>query len=165
VNAAPATRARSVEVVAGLDESQVCAAWELHQEWAREDGQTLDPAIWTDHMRGLVTSGKYNLWVAWDGPHAVGVAEMFTCFDPRSGDMVGQGERTYILPAYRNARVFKAMYESGLEAMKWLGIRRQRAVVAMDETGRFLQRFHEAHGLRPIEMVMERVIDENGEVL
>tara|TARA_R110000868_G_scaffold123_2_gene1294 strand:- start:1361 stop:1816 length:456 start_codon:yes stop_codon:yes gene_type:complete len=149
----------SIEVVAGLDEQQILAVWDLHLEWAREEGHDLQQDIWADYMKGLVAGGRYNVWVAWDGQKPVGCAECHIFFDARNGEMCAQGERTYILPAYRSHKVFAAIYQSGLDALQWLGVRRQRAVVAHDETGRFLQKWHESHGLRPIETVMERVLE------
>ena len=149
-----------IEVVAGLDAQQVEAAWRLHAEWAEEEGYSLDPVLWGDYMKGLVSGGRYNLWIAWDGEEPIGCAECHIFFDPRTGELCAQGERSYIVPTHRNSKVFAAMYESGLLALKWLGVKRQRAVVAHDETGAFLRKWHEGHGLKPVETVMERILED-----
>lgn len=149
-----------VEIAAGLDEKQVCAAYDLHSEWAREDGYELDPVAWEERMRALVTSGRYNLWVAWDGNKPVAVAECHLFYDCRSHRWVGQGERTYVLPEYRRAEVFKAMFESGRDAFRWLGVKVHRAAIEINGMSANFQRFYESQGMKPVEIVMQ-VEDES----
>ncbi len=140
-----------IEVVAGLDEGQVCAAFELHQEWAREVGFEIDAVGWETLVRDLLASGRYNVVVAWDGPHPVGCAEVHIIYDCQRGENMICGQRGYVLPKYRNRGVFKAVVEATVGVGSFLGIRRQRIGAIIGESG-----LYESYGFKPVEVVLER---------
>lgn len=148
----------SVEVVAGLDEAQVCAAFELHREWAREEGCDLDEEAWAGEMRGLCSSGRYNLWVAWDGDSPVGVTEAHLVYDSMKGEWVCYGERAYVLPKYRSSRVFDKIVRAGIDAMKFLDVHKFRAPAGVDLAGESLQSYYAAVGFKPAGVTMEMVL-------
>lgn len=145
----------SVDVVAGLDEQQVCAAFELHREWAREEGYDLDPEGWELLMRDLLMNGRYNLVVAWDGPSPVGVAEIHVIYDCQRGENFAHGQRGYVLPKYRGGGVFKAVVEAMIQVGDFLGIKRQRigGQIESKATDLYLK-----YGFQPVEVVVERVV-------
>lgn len=148
----------SIEVVAGLDEAQVCAAFELHREWAREEGYDLDEEAWVAEMRGLCSSGRYNLFVAWDGQSAIGVTETHLVYDAMRLEWVCYGERAYVLPKYRRLNVFGKIVKAGIEVMKYLDIHKFRAPASVDEKGESLQSYYASVGFKPAGVTMEMVL-------
>jgi len=156
VNAAPATRARSVEVVAGLDARQVEAAFALHSAWAAERGCEMDAPGWAAIMQGFCGSGRYAIWTAWDGETPVGVAEIHLVYDPMTHDNAIFAERAYVLPEYRNDGVFRAITESLIAFADGLGIKTQRMSAEVDLRGRAMQRFYGSYGFKPVSVLMGR---------
>jgi len=147
-----------IEVAAGLDESQVCAAFELHREWAREEGHDLDEEAWAAEMQGLCSGGRYNLWVAWDGASPVGVTEAHLVYDAMKGEWVCYGERAFVLPKYRQGRVFDQIVRAGIEMMKFLNVRKFRAPSGIDEHGEALRAYYASVGFKPVGMTMEMAV-------
>lgn len=154
MNPATANAPRCVEVVAGLDAKQVEAAFRLHEAFAAEQGLTLDGHAWAAEVAGMM--GNFNLGVAWDGDKPVGVTEMHVEYDPLLQKQIAWGRRAYVLPEYRQADVFTAIFNFGVTAAEFLGIPFQRAVCNMDWYGKAMQRFYEANGFKVIGIVMER---------
>lgn len=144
--------------MAGLDEAQVCAAFDLHREWAREEGHELDEEAWATEMRGLCASGRYNLWIAWDGPSPVGVTEAHLVYDAMRGEWVCYGERAFVLPKYRQGRVFDKIVKAGIEMMKFLDVRKFRAPSGVDRDGEALQAYYAAVGFKLAGVTMEMVL-------
>lgn len=142
-----------VEVVAGLDEAQVCAAFELHREWAREEGYEIDPEGWEALLRDLLEKGRYNIVVAWDGPHPVACAEIHILYDCQRGDNLAYGQRGYVLPSYRGTGVFKSVVATMIEVGTFLGISRQRIGANIGASA-----LYESYGFKPIEVVLERTV-------
>jgi GNAT superfamily N-acetyltransferase len=152
---APALKERRVEVVAGLDEAQVCAAFQLHTEQARERGFTLDGRGWADEIRGKVAAGTWNVGIAWDGDRPVGVTEMHVEYDPMLQKHIAWGQRAYVLPEYRTADVFKAIFDFGMNASAALGITTRRCIAETDFYGQAMKRFYESRGFKVVGYVME----------
>jgi len=151
---AAAIAPRRVEVVAGLDEAQVRAAYALHSAWAAEQGDVMDDAGWAEQMKAAVGSGRMNLWVAWDGDEAVGVAEMHLVYDPLTSTTAAYGERAFVQPEYRRSGVFEAITESMIAFADGLGIKTQRMSAGSDIRGRGMEKFYARYGFRPISTLM-----------
>ena len=145
-----------IEVVAGLDESQVLATYDLHREWAQEEGRELDEEAWAIEMRGLCAGRRYNLWVAWDGPSPVGVTECHLNFDAMRHEWVCYGERAYVLPGYRQRGVFDKIVKAGIDIMGFLGIAKFRAPCGVDDA--HLRGYYESLGFRPAVLTLEKVV-------
>lgn len=142
----------SIEIVAGLDEAQVCAAFELHREWARERGFEIDALGWADQMKAACVSGRFALWVAYDSGLPVGVVECHLVYDPMAHEHAAFAERGYILPAHRGSGVFRMLCESAMAWADWLGITVRRMSV---EVGQEVARgLYEKMGFRPVSILM-----------
>lgn len=145
---------RRVEVVAGIDASQVLAAWRLNSAWADELGHGLDQEGWADQMKRQFSAGRANLWVAWDGEVPVGVAQLHLVYDPMTRQDVAFGERAYVLPAYRQSDVFTQITESMIAYAEGIGIKSFRISAEVDLRGRSLQRFYGRYGFKPVSVLL-----------
>jgi hypothetical protein len=159
VSTALAMEPRSVQIVAGLDEAQVCAAFELHREWAREEGRELDEEAWATDIRAKIDGGQYNVGIAWDGNKAVGVSEIVLAYDAMTQTTSAYAERSYVLPEYRRSDITVGMAEMFRHGAKWLGATSMRIVTLLDKTGRFMQAHHEKCGFKPVATVLQMEIE------
>lgn len=147
---------RRVEVVAGLDATQLEAAWLLHKAFAEEKGLDMDEAVWIEEVKLLVAHGCFNVVVAWDGDKPVGVAEMHLEYDPFTRVLTSWGKRAYVLPEYRNTHIFGTIFRLGLNAAEFMGVTVCRAVAETDWYGQAMKKFYESQGLKAIGTIMER---------
>lgn len=160
--AASATRghanAAEVVVVAGLDAKQVEAAWTLHQAFAAEQDQVADGQAWGAEVDALIRVGAYNVAVAWDGDKPVGVVEMHLAYDALSKTRIAWGKRAYVLPEYRQADIFKTIFDAGVRMSDALMVDVQRAIADTDWHGAVMKKFYESQGFKVVGYVMERVL-------
>lgn len=156
MKAAPDIAIRDVQVTAGIDENQLRAAYELHCAFAAEQGLTLDGEAWAAEIKAAIEAGSFNLGIAWDGDAAVGVTEMHVEYDPLLQKRIAWGRRAYVLPEYRQADVFTALFNFGVIGSDFLGIPFQRAIANTDWYGAAMRKFYESQGFKLIGYVMER---------
>lgn len=147
---------RQIVVEAGIDERAVLAAWALHQAFAAENEMAVDGDAWAAELRGMMAEGLFNLGIAWDGDKAVGVCEMHLERDPLGPTLIAWGRRAYVLPEYRQADVFTALFNFGVQYSDAMGVDAQRAIASTDWYGAAMRKFYEANGFKVIGYVMER---------
>lgn len=144
-----------VEVVAGLDADQLLAALRLHEAWAfEESGQPLDAHLWASDVRAMAGGGRYTVLVAWAGKEPVAVLEGYVFPDCRTGELICQGDRLYVLPKWRRSGVLKALLDASEHLMRWMGCARQRVSIRVQN--KHLLRFCKAFGLEDEERILER---------
>lgn len=158
MNAALEAAPRCVEIVAGLDESQVEGAYCLHSAWG---GESFNRDQWIQQMQGFCRTGRYALVIAWDDDQPVGIGEFHLISDPITGETAQVFERAYVLPEYRKAGVFEAGVTQTMNLGRWLAasplrVTSQRIPVGVDGQGQGLQRLYARSGFEPVATIMER---------
>lgn len=149
---------RRVEVCAGIDEAQLRAAWTLHTAQAAEKGLVFDGEAWAVEVAGKIRAGTWNVGIAWDGERAVGVTEMHLEYDSMRRETIAWGQRAYVLPEYRNADVFTALFECGSAISVALGVKAHRCYAETDWYGQAMKKFYESRGFRVQGYLMERTL-------
>jgi len=147
---------RKIEVTVGIDPDNVAAAYELEREWAAEQGADFDAAAWAEQQRGRIAGGSLCFAIARDGDRPVGVAECVLSYDPVTREVAAYAERTYVSPEYRRGGTTVALAEAFFYGVQFIGVKKGRIITLLDDTGKFMQRFHEKYGYKPVATVLER---------
>lgn len=146
----------SVEVGCTLD--MLSGAGELFMQWVEEEGRENMASIrqWCEQTARKVQSGGFVLVLARDVyGQPIGMLEFGMEVEPSIGSMIGYVDHAFVVPAWRNLRVFRSMIAKAEELAEVFGITHH---VVSCGYGSVLRRYYERIGFRATDIVMKREV-------
>jgi len=136
----------SVDVVVGLDERAIRAAFWMWEMVSAEKGKPFDQDRVARYFAGRIEKGSLLPIIAWDGENPIGMVFLSVDEDPFTGEMTAFGDHAFVRPEYRRDGIYRMLVDAGMQAARLCGCEAILAPVGHDAG--FLRAFYSERGFQ-----------------